>query len=281
VKVIIEGSEEQGLGELEEFVPKHPELLQADAILICDTGNAEAGLPTITATLRGVASLTVTVKTLANPVHSGMYGGPAPDALVALIAMLATLHDERGNTTVRGLPNDQRWTGFEYKPERFRQDATVLEGVDLLTGGSVADLLFARPSVNILGIDCPRVAGSSNVLQAEATARVSLRVPPGMDARAAQAALVEHLRSVAPWHVRVQINEEGSGPAFQTRTDGTAFAALQDALKDAYGKPSVVQGAGGSIPALLDSPGPLSPGRDHVDRRGRTTVSNPRAERER
>src|SRR4029450_2168907 len=113
LKVIIEGSEEQGLGELEEFVPAHPDLLRADAILICDTGNAEAGLPTITATLRGLTSLTGTVRTLANPMHSGVYGGPAPDALVALIAMLATLHDERGNTTVRGLQNDQHRTGVE------------------------------------------------------------------------------------------------------------------------------------------------------------------------
>lgn len=248
IKVIIEGSEEQGLGELEEFVPGHPDLLRADAILVCDTGNFEAGLPTITSSLRGVTSLTVTVRTLANPMHSGQYGGPAPDALVALIAMLATLHDERGNTTVRGLQNDQHWTGVEYDAERFRRDATVLDGVDLADGGSVADMLWARPSVNVLGIDCPRVEGSSNVLQAEATARLSLRVPPGMDARGAQRALVQHLRDVAPWHVRLEIKEEGAGPPFQTQTDGVAFTKLRDAFREAYGKPTVVQGAGGSIP---------------------------------
>ena len=248
IKVVIEGSEEQGLGELEDFVPEHPDLLRADAILICDTGNFEAGLPTITSSLRGVTSLTVTVRTLANPMHSGVFGGAAPDALVALIALLATLHDEQGNTTISGLPSDQQWTGVQYEPERFRQDATVLDGVDLLQGGSVADLVWARPSVSVLGIDCPPVSGSSNVLQAEATARLSLRVPPGIEVRAAQQLLVEHLQRFAPWHVRLEIKEEGAGPAFATRTDGAAFTALRDSLAEAYGKPSVVQGSGGSIP---------------------------------
>jgi acetylornithine deacetylase/succinyl-diaminopimelate desuccinylase-like protein len=248
IKVIIEGSEEQGLGELEDFVPEHPDLLRADAILICDTGNFEAGLPTITSSLRGVTSLTVTVRTLATPMHSGQFGGPAPDALVALVAMLATLHDAQGNTTVRGLSNGQRWPGVQYEADRFRRDAGVLDGVEVLEGDSVADLLWARPSLNILGIDCPRIAGSSNVLQAEATARLSLRVPPGMDVRQARAALAEHLRSVTPWGARVEIHEEGAGPPFQTRTDGTAFTAMRQAMQGAYGKPSVEQGAGGSIP---------------------------------
>src|SRR6185503_2752610 len=111
------------------------DLFRSDAILICDTGNFETGLPTITSSLRGVTSLTVTVKTLATPLHSGQFGGPAPDALVALIAMLATLHDERGNATIRGLPNNQRWTGVDYDPKRFRRDAKVLDGVDILDGG--------------------------------------------------------------------------------------------------------------------------------------------------
>lgn len=248
IKVIIEGSEEQGLGELEEFVPEHPDLFRADAILICDTGNFEAGLPTITSSLRGVTSLVATVRTLATPVHSGLFGGPAPDALVALIAMLATLHDEQGNTTVRGLRNDQRWDGVQYEPERFRRDAGVLDGVDLLTGGSAADLLWARASVNVLGIDCPAVAGSSNILQAQASARISLRVPPGMDVHEAQKALVEHLRGVAPWNVRLEIREEGAGPSFETKTDGAAFSKMRAAFEQAYDKPAVVQGAGGSIP---------------------------------
>ena len=95
VKVIGEGSEEQGTGGLEGFVPRHPELLRADAILVCDSGNFAVGLPTLTTSLRGVADLVVKVETSRTVLHSGMFGGAAPDALAALIAMLRSLRDER------------------------------------------------------------------------------------------------------------------------------------------------------------------------------------------
>ncbi|MFL6064651.1 MAG: hypothetical protein ACJ72G_08280 [Friedmanniella sp.] len=87
--------------------------------------------------------------------HSGVFGGAAPDALAALIAMLATLRDAAGNTTIRGLDTTQTWDGIEYPPEQFRQDANVLDGVDLL-GDAVADMVWARPAATVLGIDCPR-----------------------------------------------------------------------------------------------------------------------------
>ena len=85
--------------------------------------------------------------------HSGMFGGAAPDALAALIAMLATLRDEHGNTTINGLDAPDVGGG-RYPPEQFRKDANVLDGVDLL-GGAVADMVWARPTATVLGIDCP------------------------------------------------------------------------------------------------------------------------------
>ena len=108
--------------------------------------------------------------------------------------------------------------------------------------------MFPLASVNILGIDCPAVTGSSNILQAEATARVSLRVPPRMDVHEAQQALVAHMRDVAPWNVQLEVRVEGAGPSFETKTDGVAFSRLREALQQAYGQPTVVQGSGGSIP---------------------------------
>ena len=108
----------------------------------------------------------------------GNFGGAAPDALAALILMLATLRDEPGNTTIRGLDNTQAWTGTKYPPEQFRTDAHMLDGVNLL-GDDVADMIWARPAVTVLGIDCPPVVGASAVVQPEARALVSLRVPPG------------------------------------------------------------------------------------------------------
>ena len=105
LKLVVEGSEEQGTGGLEDFVPKNGDLLSADAILFCDTGNAAVGRPAATVTLRGLVNVVVAVQTLKSEVHSGMFGGPAPDALAALVAMLATLRDDKGDTTITGLDN--------------------------------------------------------------------------------------------------------------------------------------------------------------------------------
>ena len=107
LKLVVEGSEEQGTGGLEAFVVDHADLLRADAILVCDTGNAAVGRPAATVSLRGMVNVVVTVEALATEVHSGMFGGAAPDALAALVAMLASLRDPAGNTTVDGLDNTQ------------------------------------------------------------------------------------------------------------------------------------------------------------------------------
>ena len=225
-----------------------PDLLHADSILVADCGNFAVGVPTLTTALRGLANVTVTVNTLGTPMHSGMFGGPAPDALLALISMLATLRDPHGNTTIQGLDGTGTWPGVEYPAEQFRADAHVLDGVDLLGSGRVADMLWSRPAVTVLGIDCPPVVGSSPAVPAQARARVGLRVPPGMDARRAQDALVAQLEAVAPWHAQVQIERETPGQPFAARTDGPAYTAMSHALEQAYGRPATTEGQGGSIP---------------------------------
>jgi acetylornithine deacetylase/succinyl-diaminopimelate desuccinylase-like protein len=161
--------------------------------------------------------------------------------------MLATLRDEHGNTTVKGLDATQTWQGAPYPAEQFRKDANVLDGVDLL-GESVADMVWARPTATVLGIDCPPVVGSSASIQPEARARINLRVPPGMDAKQAQDALVDHLTSVAPWHVVVEFEREADGQPFIASLDGPGYQAMRTAMYDAYGRDLVTQGQGGSIP---------------------------------
>jgi acetylornithine deacetylase/succinyl-diaminopimelate desuccinylase-like protein len=247
VTIVGEGSEELGDGGLEAFVPGNADLLRADAILICDAGNSAAGTPSLTTTLRGVVEVTVTVRTLTDPMHSGMFGGAAPDALTALIHMLATLHDEHGNTTVGGLDHSQGWPGAPYPRAQFRHDANVLDGVDVL-GDDVAAMVWARPALTVLGIDCPRVVGSSATIQPTARALISLRVPPGMDAAHAQAALVEHVHAAAPWHVEVECDRGFVGQPFSGSVDGPAFGAMSDAMREVYGREVSLQGSGGSIP---------------------------------
>ena len=201
IKIVGEGSEEQGTGGLEAFVPEHSELLSADAILVCDAGNFAVGMPSLTTSLRGLANVWVTVRTLSSAMHSGMFGGAAPDALAALIAMLATLRDAPGQHHCQGSGRHRRpGKGAAYppgavpqrreRPRRRRPARRLRRGHDLGTAAAT-----------VLGIDCPPVIGSSASIQPEARARINLRVPPGMDAKLAQDALIDHLTSVAPWHV--------------------------------------------------------------------------------
>ncbi|MFB6629320.1 M20/M25/M40 family metallo-hydrolase [Streptomyces sp. NPDC004290] len=248
VKFVAEGSEEQGTGGLEQLVPLRPELFAADTLLVCDTGNFALGLPTATTSLRGLANVVVTVSTLKGEMHSGMFGGPAPDALAALVRILDGLRDEHGNTAVKGLSGDGVWDGVDYPAGQFREDAGVLDGVSLVGTGSVADELWARPAVTVLGIDCPPVVGSTAAIQATVRARVSLRVPPGIAPDDALRALTDHLTASAPWGARVEVEPESGGGPFRARTDGPAYRALGAALREAYGKDMVQAGQGGSIP---------------------------------
>jgi acetylornithine deacetylase/succinyl-diaminopimelate desuccinylase-like protein len=250
LKVVIEGSEEQGTGGLERWVEAHPDVVAADVIVIADAGNAALGVPTVTTSLRGMVTAIVRVDALSGVQHSGSYGGAAPDALAALIAMLATFRDADGRTTVRGLEDvaDATWDGVDYPADRFRADVGVLDGVDLVGGGSVPDAVWARPALTVTGIDSAPAVGSANAIQPNATARLNLRIPPTTDVALAAKALVEHLHAVAPWHVRIEVDIEGTGSGFLASTGGPAYTAMGEAMRATYGVDLVTAGQGGSIP---------------------------------
>jgi acetylornithine deacetylase/succinyl-diaminopimelate desuccinylase-like protein len=248
LKLVVEGSEEQGTGGLEQFVLANPDLLRADAILVCDTGNAAAGRPATTVSLRGMVNVVVDVEALSSESHSGLFGGAAPDALAALVFMLATLRDRDGNTTVRGLLGDQTWPGEPYRSDQFRRDAGVLDGVAVLGRSSVSDMIWARPALTILGIDCPPVVGSAAAITPRAAARLNLRIPPGISPSYARTALISHLHAAAPWGVRVTVDTEATAAPFSTATDGPAYRAMAAAMGESYGTPMTALGQGGSIP---------------------------------
>lgn len=248
LKLVVEGSEEQGTGGLEDFVVENADLLRADTILVCDTGNAAVGQPAATVSLRGMVNVVVTVEALASELHSGMFGGAAPDALAALIRMLASLRDANGNTTINGLEANRRWEGQPYPPEQFRGDAGLLDGVQLLGDGAVSDMLWARPSVTVLGIDCPPVVGSAAAIVPKTAARLNLRIPPGISPDVAERALTAHLHHAAPWGVHVTVEVEATGSPFQATIDGPAYRAMDTAMREAYDRPMATLGQGGSIP---------------------------------
>lgn len=248
LKVIIEGDEEYG-GSFDDYPLSNPELFAADAIIVADTGNIETGVPTLTTALRGAAVVTVAVDTLTGPVHSGLFGGPAPDALTVLVTLLATLWDANGDVAISGLPASD-WEGTGYEEDTFRELAGIHPEQPLLGTGSVSSRLITKPAVNIIGLDAPRVSGAINAVVPRARATVSLRLPPGVDPDAAQQALVTHLEEHAPWGVGIDIERGSTGEGFAAVTSGAVFDAMRAALRSAYGRDAVEAGAGGSIPLV-------------------------------
>lgn len=248
LRIIVEGDEEYG-GSFEEFPREHPEMFAADAIIIADTGNIEVGVPTFTSALRGMAMVEVGVETLVDPVHSGMFGGPAPDALMTLITVLATLRDGAGDVAVAGVEGSE-WTGAGFDEEMFREQAGVLPGQPLVGTGSIASRLYSKPTVSVVGLDAPPVAGAINAVVPRARAKVSLRVPPGMDPEDAQRALVDHLVAQAPWGVQISVQAGPTGDGYLADTTGPVYEAMRAAMRRAYGVDAVEVGSGGSIPLV-------------------------------
>ncbi|MET9847653.1 dipeptidase [Streptomyces ossamyceticus] len=249
VKLIAEGSEEMGTGGLQQYAEQHPELLAADTVVIGDAGNFRAGLPTVTASLRGMILLRVRIDALEGNLHSGQFGGAAPDALAALIRVLDSLRAADGTTTVDGLSGDGTWDGLQYDDERFREDAKVLDGVELVGSGTVADRIWARPAATVLGIDAPPVVGATPSIQASARALIGLRVPPGVDVQEAMKLLEAHLVAHTPWGARVNCEPIGHGQAFRADTSSPAYEAMAAAMAVAYpGQEMQYAGHGGSIP---------------------------------
>jgi acetylornithine deacetylase/succinyl-diaminopimelate desuccinylase-like protein len=248
VKLILEGMEETD-SNLEAFVEAHPELFACDLFVICDMGNLRVGEPTLTTTLRGEVVCVVMLRTLQHPLHSGEFGGPAPDAMMALARLLATLHDQDGNVAVEGV-SSFAWEGTDIAAEDFRAGADLLAGVGLTGSGPVGARLWSRPSVSAIGIDMTSIAGSSNVLIPEARAKLSMRIVPGSDPLRELDALVRHLESHAPWGAQVEVDRVDAVPGFRCATDGPAYAAARRALEEAYGRAPEEAGSGGSIPLL-------------------------------
>jgi len=249
VIVLVEGEEEIGSPTLRQFLSTHRERLNADVVVLADSSNWTVDVPALTTSLRGGTHVTVEVRTLDHAVHSGMYGGAIPDALTSLCRLLATLHDSDGNVAVEGLLAGTS-DGPELTEPQLRADAGVLDGVRLIGSGSLTDRLWFRPSVTVIGIDAPTVADASPALLPVARASISLRVAPGDDAERAQAALVAHLESRAPWGAQVRVTPKGSASPYQAVTSGPAYDAARAAFEEAWGQPVVQVGTGGTIPFI-------------------------------
>ena len=248
LKVVIEGEEETD-SHLEAFALANPELFTADVYVIADGGNEQVGHPVIEVTTRGGVVLDVEVSTLERPVHSGLFGGGAPDALLALMRLLASLHDDAGDVAVTGLAGSD-WEGADTDEELFRRASGMLPGQPLVGSGRLSSRLWSRPAISVIGLDAAPTHGAVNALAPRAKATVSMRIPPGADADRECQLLTDHLVAAAPWGVHIDVKPSAVWPGWSTSPDGPAMTTARDAMADVYGKPTEVIGSGGSIPLL-------------------------------
>jgi acetylornithine deacetylase/succinyl-diaminopimelate desuccinylase-like protein len=249
IKLCIEGYEEIGSGALTSYPATDPERFQADALVIGDMGSIRPGMPTLTTALRGMANVTVEVRTLVSGKHSGQYGGAAPDALLAVLRALASLHDAGGDVAVAGLRREE-WEGEQQPEEDFRALGTVLDGMPLIGSGGLGSRVWSGPAITVIGIDVPSVDGAVNAVSPYARAVLNVRVHPEQDAAEAQDAVMRHLREQRPFGIELDVRPGPTGNGFAAATDGPAYDAARAAWAAAWGRDVMFAGSGGSIPIV-------------------------------
>ena len=258
VKFIIEGEEEAGSSGMETLLQNNRELLQCDAVIIADLSNFARGTPSITTTLRGMSAISIVLKAVKTPLHSGSWSGPIPDPAQALCKMIASLTDAEGHILISHFedptvpPTAEELASYEalgMTEEKFREQAGVLPGVKLLAGGSdILKSLWRRASIVVTAMESGLRTQAGNVLQNSAYARIGIRLAPGMDADVATLQLIDALKKSCPFGLELSIfTEDGANP-FTTDTSHPYFEKMKQAMTETYGTPAKYIGCGASIP---------------------------------
>ena len=250
ITIFIEGEEEAGSESFENFLADNHAELAADLIVVADSGNWSVDTPALTSTLRGVVSQTFTLHTLDHAGHSGMFGGPLPDAMTAMIRLLATLNDEHGNVAIKGLKSVDV-AELPYSEFEFAEQSGMLKGVQRLGSESLLKHNWGAPSVTVIGLDGPRVETSSNTAQPSMQARISLRLAPNEDPSEGLALLRKHLEDNAPWGAKIEFGHSEQGPGYFAK-QGWGSALAHEAFSAIWPNKSVEIGIGGSIPFIAE-----------------------------
>jgi acetylornithine deacetylase/succinyl-diaminopimelate desuccinylase-like protein len=249
VVVFIEGEEEFGSESLGDLLREHRDGIAAEVIVIADSGNWEIGVPALTTALRGIVNGFVEVRTAQRAVHSGMFGGAVPDALMALAHLITSLHDGNGDVAVPGLVSGVS-APLDMPEDRFREEAGVLDTVGLIGTGRLVERLWTRPAISILGIDAPPAGDAPNAIVPVARAKFSVRVAPGDSAQLVFDSVARHLQRHAPWGAQVTVTLEQLGEPCSIDATGPAYDAARSAFAEAWDHEPVDIGVGGSIPFI-------------------------------
>jgi acetylornithine deacetylase/succinyl-diaminopimelate desuccinylase-like protein len=259
VVFLVEGEEEVGSPNLAEFLAQNAERLRCDAVMISDTTMFAPGLPSITIGLRGLAYMEVRVQGPATDLHSGAYGGAVVNPANALAKIISRLHDEQGRVTVPGFydrvraltdAERQAIAKLPFEEERLREEvgAPKLGGE---AGFGPLERLWARPTLDVNGLLSGYTGeGAKTVLPGRAMAKVSMRLVPDQDFREVERRFSDHVKSLAPEGVTVEVEALHGGQPWYAEPAGPVFDAARRALSRAFGKEPVTIREGGSIPIV-------------------------------
>jgi acetylornithine deacetylase/succinyl-diaminopimelate desuccinylase-like protein len=262
VKFLVEGEEEVGGESIAQYVAENPEKLKADVALVSDTELFAAGIPTLCIGLRGLVYMEVESSGPARDLHSGLYGGAAPNPIFGLVELFSKVKNANGVIQVPGIYDDveppapaekRSWKRLPFSEEEFRLKEV---GSSVLTGErkpSVLERVWARPTFEVHGIAGGFTgAGAKTVIPAKATAKVSFRLVPKQDPDKVIAAFREFVEKHTPNGIHFEVRVLSAGPGLSVNPDHPAIKVAAKAFSDILGKKTVFIRSGGSIPIVGD-----------------------------
>jgi acetylornithine deacetylase/succinyl-diaminopimelate desuccinylase-like protein len=262
VRVVLEGEEEVGGEGIATYLREHGDTLKADVALVSDTDLFAPDLPTLCVGMRGMIYTEIEVRGARTDLHSGQYGGAAPNPFIALSQVIAKLKDEDGRILIPGIyelvqkpsvAELKAWKTLPFDEESYREaqvGSTALVGE---SGYSVLERLWARPTLEVHGMPGGFTgAGAKTVIPAKATAKVSLRLVPDMTPTDAFASLKSYVESIVPKGCTVEVRLIHSGDPFVVSTDNPYIGAATKAMRTVFGKETAFVRGGGSIPIIGD-----------------------------
>ncbi|HLI30694.1 MAG TPA: dipeptidase, partial [Terriglobia bacterium] len=255
VKFLIEGEEEVGGEHIEEFTPQNTAKLRADAAVICDTEMFAPGLPTLTTGLRGLVYTEVEARGAAHDLHSGMYGGAAPNPFQALAEILAGLKGRDGKIRIPGFYKRVRrpsakelaaWKRLPFKEKEFLRKEVGSPALTGEKGYSVLERLWVRPTLEVHGIRGGFTGeGAKTVIPAVATAKISMRLVPDMEPEEAARQFSSYVKKLTPQGIRTTVRVLSSAPASVMSTGNRYIEAAAEAMEQVFKKKTVYMRSGG------------------------------------
>jgi acetylornithine deacetylase/succinyl-diaminopimelate desuccinylase-like protein len=262
VKFLLEGEEEVGGESIAEYIRKQKSKLKADFALVCDTELFAPNLPTLCVGLRGLVYTEIEASGAKTDLHSGMYGGAAPNPFFALIEIISKLKDSKGRILIPGFYKNVKapskaelkdWKRLPFKEERYRKTEVGSKSLTGEPGFSVLHRTWARPTLEVHGMPGGFTgAGAKTVIPARASAKVSMRLVPNQEPDDILKRYTAYVKKLTPKGIDINVKVYSKGPACVIGTDNRFIQAATEALHEVFKKNTVFIRSGGSIPIVAD-----------------------------